>query len=241
MRFYSTSPNRVSPIPRYLAVQIRIDILLLFEFLCISRYKSKLSFWLNLNVQLTKISSPARISICISTSISSFVFLERAVTTNFSSRALFLGERIELNCVPQVPCPSGCCLLGIEQKLFWILEIRRFPLTLSVYTYVYFHNYTYIEEKMLFRTSEIKSDSSLFFISLCHGCYTYVYAYVDAYISIMHISRVREWLMVCLFVWEVIHTDTVSLGWDFLQHKDSASTATRQAHFFVTERCPQST
>jgi len=64
--------------------------------------------------------------------------------------------------------------------------------SLCTYTYAYFHGYAYIEEKMLFRTSEIKSDSSLFFISLCHAGYTYVYAYVDAYISIMHISRVRE-------------------------------------------------
>jgi len=58
------------------------------KFLCISRYKFKLRFWLNLNffgspgtnsnlmlgVQLTKISPPFRISICISTIISSLTF-----------------------------------------------------------------------------------------------------------------------------------------------------------------------
>ena len=72
--FYSTSQSRETQIPRYLAVLIRVEILLGFKFLCISRYKSKLRFWFNLNLKLTKISPPLRILICISWSISSLVF-----------------------------------------------------------------------------------------------------------------------------------------------------------------------
>ena len=44
------------------------------EFLSISRYKFKSRFWFDLNVQLTKIFPPFRISICIPTSISSLIF-----------------------------------------------------------------------------------------------------------------------------------------------------------------------
>ena len=58
------------------------------KFVAISRYKSELRFWLNLNssvsrgtnsnldlnLQLTKISRPFRISICIPTTISSLIF-----------------------------------------------------------------------------------------------------------------------------------------------------------------------
>ena len=51
---------------RYLTVQSRIEILIGFEFRGISRYKFKLRFLSNLNLQLIKISPPFRISICIS-------------------------------------------------------------------------------------------------------------------------------------------------------------------------------
>ena len=48
------------------------------DFLRISRYKFKSRFWFDLNLQLTKIFPPFRISICIPTSISSLIF-QRAV------------------------------------------------------------------------------------------------------------------------------------------------------------------
>jgi len=44
------------------------------EFLCISRYKFKFGFWFHLNLQLTKISPPFRISICVSLTIWCLVF-----------------------------------------------------------------------------------------------------------------------------------------------------------------------
>ena len=69
-----TSQNRENQISRYLTVQIRIEILIGFEFRCISRYKFKLRFWFNVNMRLTKISPPFRISICISLTISSLIF-----------------------------------------------------------------------------------------------------------------------------------------------------------------------
>jgi len=72
----STSQNRETQIPRYLAVQIRIETLVGFEFLCISRYKFKSRFWFYLKQQLTKISPPFRISICISLTILCLIFLE---------------------------------------------------------------------------------------------------------------------------------------------------------------------
>jgi len=73
-RFYSTSQNRENRISRYLTVQSRIEILIGFEFRGISRYKFKSRFLFNLNLQLTKISPPFRISICISFTISSLIF-----------------------------------------------------------------------------------------------------------------------------------------------------------------------
>jgi len=57
-------------ISRYLAVQIRFEILVEL-FICISRYKFESRFLFNLNLKLTKISPPFRILICIPTSISS--------------------------------------------------------------------------------------------------------------------------------------------------------------------------
>jgi len=46
-----------------------------FEFLCISRYKFKFRFWVDLNLQLAilVISSPSRISFCIPMTISSLI------------------------------------------------------------------------------------------------------------------------------------------------------------------------
>ena len=72
-RFESTSQNRETQIPRSLALQIRIEMLIEFasEFLCISPCKFKLRFTLNLIMQLTKISPPFRISICIPLTITS--------------------------------------------------------------------------------------------------------------------------------------------------------------------------
>jgi len=46
VKFKSTSPNRETQILRYLAIQIRNENLVSFEFLCISRYQFKLRFWL---------------------------------------------------------------------------------------------------------------------------------------------------------------------------------------------------
>ena len=57
--------NRETHFSRYLAVQIRNEILVESEFLCISRNKFKSRYWFNLNLQLTKISPPFRISITI--------------------------------------------------------------------------------------------------------------------------------------------------------------------------------
>jgi len=80
-RILSIGQNRDTQISRYLAVLTRIEILVEFEFLCIFlRYKFKSRFWFNLNLQLTKISPLFRISICIPTSISSLIFLERCTT-----------------------------------------------------------------------------------------------------------------------------------------------------------------
>jgi len=53
-------------IPRYLAVQIPNEILIESESLCTSRYKFKLRFWSNLNLQSTRIFPLFKISICIS-------------------------------------------------------------------------------------------------------------------------------------------------------------------------------
>ena len=61
-------------ISRYLTVQSRIEILIGFALRGISRYKFKLRFLFNLNLQLTKVSLPFRISICISFTISSLIF-----------------------------------------------------------------------------------------------------------------------------------------------------------------------
>jgi len=72
--FRSTSPNQENQISRCLTVQSRIEIFIGFEFRGILRYKFKLRFLFNLNLQLTKISPPFRISICILFTISSFIF-----------------------------------------------------------------------------------------------------------------------------------------------------------------------
>ena len=69
-----TSQNRENQISLYLTVQSRIEILIGFEFRGVSRYKFKLRFMFNLNLQLTKISPPFRISIRISSTISSLIF-----------------------------------------------------------------------------------------------------------------------------------------------------------------------
>jgi len=61
-RFYSTSQDRENQISRYLTVQSRIEILIGFEFRGILQYKFKLRFLFNLNLQLTKICPPFRIS-----------------------------------------------------------------------------------------------------------------------------------------------------------------------------------
>jgi len=82
-RFWSTSQNRETQISQYLTVQIRIEILIGFEFLWISRYKFKLRFWFNLNLQLAKISPQFRISICISLIIWSLILSGRAVLVLF--------------------------------------------------------------------------------------------------------------------------------------------------------------
>ena len=58
-----------SPIPRYLAEKIRIEIMIEFVFLGIFLYKFKLKFLFNLNMQSYEISPPFRISICISLTI----------------------------------------------------------------------------------------------------------------------------------------------------------------------------
>ena len=50
-RFESTGQNRETQIPRYLAVPIRIEIWVEFEFLCISRYKFKSRFLFDLNLR----------------------------------------------------------------------------------------------------------------------------------------------------------------------------------------------
>ena len=75
VRFQSnSSQNRENQISWYLTVQSRIEILIAFEFRGISRYKFELRFLFNLNLQLTKISPPFRISICISFTNSSLIF-----------------------------------------------------------------------------------------------------------------------------------------------------------------------
>ena len=70
----STSQNQENQISRYLTVQGRIEILIGLEFRGISWYKFILRFVFNLNLQLTKISPPCRISIWISFTISSLIF-----------------------------------------------------------------------------------------------------------------------------------------------------------------------
>jgi len=57
------SQNRENEISRYLTVQSRIEILIGFEFRGILRYKFKLRFLFNLNLQLTNMSPTFRISI----------------------------------------------------------------------------------------------------------------------------------------------------------------------------------
>ena len=59
------SPNREIQFSRYLTVKSRIEILIGFEFRGILRYKFKTTIQFNLDLQLTKISPPFRISITI--------------------------------------------------------------------------------------------------------------------------------------------------------------------------------
>ena len=68
------SKNRETQIPRYLAVLIRIEILIGFGFLCISRYKFRLRFWF---WSWLKPPHHIRISIFISLTISSRVSCSR--------------------------------------------------------------------------------------------------------------------------------------------------------------------
>jgi len=66
-------------ISRCITVQSPIEILIGFEFRGMLRYTFKLRFLFNLNLQLTKISPPFRISICISCTISVSSSREQAV------------------------------------------------------------------------------------------------------------------------------------------------------------------
>ena len=68
--------------PHYLTVQSEIEILIGFEFRGISRYKFKLRFWLNLNLQLTEISPPFRISIYVSVTTLSLIFQGTGCTSS---------------------------------------------------------------------------------------------------------------------------------------------------------------
>ena len=91
-RFWSICQNRENQISRYLTVQIRIEILIGFEFRCISRYTFKVRLCFNLNVQLTKISPPFRISICISLTISSLIFAGTGCNTNIRMNDVWMNH-----------------------------------------------------------------------------------------------------------------------------------------------------
>jgi len=139
-RFQSTSPNRENQISRYLTVQSRIEILIVFEFWGISRYKFKLRFLFNLNLQLTKISPPFRISITIEFSISSLIFRGTGCTTHMNEPWLayrWILSHIGITCqhLCLVLCESWLiCMWGDSVIRVTRLAQQPFCVTWLIYT-----------------------------------------------------------------------------------------------------------